>query len=46
VDGKSILDLPEREMEMRSDAFSPEEHDYYKAIETASQVCQHLAVSL
>lgn len=38
IDGKPILELPEREMDEREELFSPEEHDYYKAIETASQV--------
>ena len=39
VDGKPILQLPEREVEEREDSFSGEEWAYYKAIETASQVC-------
>jgi len=38
VEGKSILSLPDREMEDPEDSFSPEEHDYYQAIETASQL--------
>jgi hypothetical protein len=30
IDGKPVLELPERELEMREDWFTAEELDYYR----------------
>eukprot|EP01117_Protostelium_nocturnum_P010843 TRINITY_DN3910_c0_g1_i2.p1 TRINITY_DN3910_c0_g1~~TRINITY_DN3910_c0_g1_i2.p1 ORF type:complete len:1477 (+),score=578.58 TRINITY_DN3910_c0_g1_i2:294-4433(+) len=38
INGKPILELPPKHEALRHDVFSPEEMDFYKALETSAQV--------